>query len=350
MKAEPRAWRPILLSVLPALCLAACAQLTRTPSPSAVLLPDRQELISRAESLISDLDALFQRVFPSTGFADYTEFYGSLQEGGGTAGKELAKMILDENIQIGMHAKEDSRMLIARNGFLNIHSAKTSSFSINAEGRNAIEAGCLGIKPEYYAALPPYLKPKYGFLMPQITSVLEAPDLSRWYGNDVYIIKLNNVRNRLSWTPGDSLDRIDKWSSAKGINWKTGESFSAESWDLLFIPWARRALMIPLLEEDVAATGKLAFTATPLHPLYNMSKAGPGLKTAYPGPNASYVEVQIWGPLDIGDVEKFIFKARLPDGDFLKTLKKLGIPVYDGRNGKPVKWISLRVVFSPVTA
>ena len=51
-----------------------------------------------------------------------------------------------------------------------------------------------------------------------------------------------------------------------------------------------------------------------------------------------YVEVQLWGPLDLDDVKAFEFTTRPPEGEFLKELRSRGIEIRDGRQNPPQVW------------
>ena len=320
------------------LCGCAATPVKRVAAPAP---PGRAELVASAEKLVAGMDGSFLGLFPTTGYADYAGFLELLNKNSDSLGREFVDMILQEKSAVGIYARESSRPFIAAGGFLNIHASGESSFSVGVKGRNAVEASCLGLSFEDYAPLPAGLKPKYGLLMPPLGSVLLPADISQWYGTDVYVIKTANVRNRLTWAPGDSLDRVDKWTAAKGIRWREGEVFKPQFWDLAFVPWSRRGLIIPLMSEDVKASGRLAFSSTPQHPVYVLPVHGPSVKTGWPGPNAGYLEVQLWGPVDLRDVESFIFRVTVPEGEFLRELKRHNIGIFDGRGPKPVKWLSL---------
>jgi len=318
------------------LLLGGCASPGR-PGAESGRYGGRAGLVSRAEELVAGFEILSDKLFPTTGLSGQAELSALLRESGGP-GDEFTAMILGETARPVLYARESIRLSIADGGFLNIHSAPASSFAVSVASRNQVEASLADMALEKYAALPPYLKPKYGILLPAPGSKLGAPAIAKWYGTDAYVIRLGRVKSRLTWTPGDSLDRLAKWASLNSPGWSKGEALSPPGWDLAFIPWSRRALIIPLMAGDAAASGVFGFASTPEVPFYHPAAK---VKTIFPGPNASYLEIQIWGPLDLADVEEFIFGKNPPEAEFLKILKKYRIPVFDGRSGKPVRWLSL---------
>jgi hypothetical protein len=296
-----------------------------------VELPKRDELLAkvRADGIdyVDDLEKGFEELLPTSGYNTYKEFQQAIDSHVDSIGK-VAQLIRDEDIELAMHRPENARWWVPKVGFHNQHVTGSSKGYMGQKGRNAVEAGLSRRTYDDYAEIDNDLKPKYGLLRPKTGSDLKAKIPG--YGNDVYIMDMEKVRNRLTWTPGDSLNRLNQIDQS----WRSGGVKEATSWDDLFIPWQYRELMSPLLSNAVENRNTLSLTTS--------QTIADGIELEFKNRRSGsveYLEIQIWGPLRITDVKKFIFLEKEPSGDFLQILKDNNIEIFDGRGRKdPVPW------------
>lgn len=274
------------------------------PSPSDHLPKDGIMLVRRQVDLLDSL-------FTTTGFANREEFKKAIDRltGGHAVVRDL---VLQEQVQVSLAAPSVYRNSILEQGLLNQHETGTSNVIYSLGSRNYSESSQLGIAPNtLYRAMDPKLKPKYAMLEPAPNSALIRK--INTYGDDIYFLNLAKVRNRMTWTPGDSLYR------AKG--------YEPRSWDQIFLPWEDRMLMIPLLLNNGIRPGSVLqfeYAAFHSHPVMFPIKT-----TEKP---LDYIETQIWGPITLDDISAFEYKNLPPDGNFLRELRVRGIEIRDGRS------------------
>ncbi len=167
---------------------------------------------------------------------------------------------------------------ILRKGFLNQHQSGKSKGSFNPDMRVRIEDSFTGLKLGTSESTA-QLRPKYAFLNILGTANLHEKkfDPTLQYGNIGAVLK-NTVKERSTWTSGDSL-----------INYRRGRAYDHD-----------------------AQTG-LTFRGTfERNSLPNFSW------------DHNYYEAQIYGEVDMNDVEYFLVKEKYLAGP-LKVLKK---PIY----------------------
>ncbi len=165
---------------------------------------------------------------------------------------------------------------------------------------------------------------------------LKSPEtLDTYAGPDKYFFKLDRIRERMTMTPGDSLNRYVNYD---GI-W-TKEVYKPESWDQIFVPWKDRNMFIPVLAEGLKE-GRLGLPE--IVGLENQRPIDYGMQSDVVGegsmapfrmkwsPNMDYLEVQIWGKLTLDDVAVFEYTNAPPTGEFLRELVNKGIEIRDGR-------------------
>jgi hypothetical protein len=307
------------------------------PEPWRLRLPHvniedyRNKMIEESEELIKKQSALFETHFESTGYKNYAQIKRLNSRLKNELG-EIVDLVREEGIEVGIHRPRNARWWVTRTGLHNQHVTGGSEGYMGIEGRNAIEATSLNKNYDEYSIFDNDLKPKYGLVRPSTDSKIEhhAPD---FYGEDIYILDFKKVRNRLTWTPGDSLNRLNNIV----YNWRGGQTEEVKSWDLLFIPWKYKELMVPLLHQNISHE-------TPLFGLEEYGQiAAPAqfkrFKMAFPySGDVPYLEAQVWGPVRMEDIKKFIFTREAPEGEFLKSLQDKGIEIFDGREPTPTKW------------
>lgn len=277
--------------------------LNTQPNSTDKLPQDGMSLVRRQKELL-------KKLFQTTGFANREELTNILDKL--TGGQAMIRdLILQEQIAVGLAASNLNRNSILTNGILNQHETSTSGAVNSKDFRNYSEAAQLGISPNtVYHAMNPKLKAKYAMLEPAPGSMLIPRGNA--YGDDIYYFNLAKVRERMTWTPGDSLYRA--------------QGYEPRAWDQIFLSWDDRILLIPiLLNNDVHPGGSLNLQATS----FQSSPIVIPIKTT--NKHDSYVEVQIWGPLTLDDVIIFKYKKFPPEGSFLNELHARGIEIIDGR-------------------
>ena len=209
------------------------------------------QLVSQAKQLVLRQEARFQRYFEDTGFADQAAFDDAVR-----VYSEPAAMLADwlqneKHIEFATNVPESARSAISGKGFRNLRA--TDGPVANAEEielRDLVEAVKSGYSPREYKTFDADLKPSYGYLKPGPDSGLIPSQLASHYGDDTYIFKKGRVRDRLTWTAGDS------FGPARYANGKT----QPENWRDFFVPWKNRTLMIPDIL-DAVSLQKTGFSA-----------------------------------------------------------------------------------------
>jgi len=250
------------------------------------------QLVSQAKQLVLRQEARFQRYFEDTGFADQAAFDDAVR-----VYSEPAAMLADwlqneKHIEFATNVPESARSAISGKGFRNLRA--TDGPVANAEEielRDLVEAVKSGYSPREYKTFDADLKPSYGYLKPGPDSGLIPSQLASHYGDDTYIFKKGRVRDRLTWTAGDS------FGPARYANGKT----QPENWRDFFVPWKNRTLMIPDIL-DAVSLQKTGFSAEfvngtgapmpPPRPLLSFEpKAPPKSRLPYPLARGEYFQL-----------------------------------------------------------
>src|SRR5262249_51238509 len=152
------------------------------------------------------------------------------------------------------------------------------------------------------------------------------------YGDDAFTFKAEALAARMTWTPQDSLDRYIKGNkiTTRAVHPEnlmlddlSPEEKAelaelggpAKAWDQMYIPWSFNSLVVPYIAASLAKQGDIETNGVPSTRKLKTS-ADWNLTTT------SYLEVQIWGPLTLDDVEAFQFTQDPPSGEFLAELLK----------------------------
>lgn len=314
-----------------------------------------------ATRLVSGFEADIAALYATSGFENREALLAAVNASTATA-QRAASILVDENLEVGMAAKPEARDGVVQKGFLNFRDSSTSEGAVM--GRETVEANYAGMDVDRYTALDGELKPKYGYLAPKPDSGLSTPVGVRSYGSDRWIFNLDRVRDRMTFTVGDSLNRH--------VNYTGGSDTTATTWDQRFTPWNHRELAAPAMAGGLDQEKLGLQMDVWRESLENMQNEWPSLKhviqltegpdpktpvewaplelgitpppgslekyTVAWGPSLDYVEVQMWGPLDLGDVKAFEFTDKPPDGAFLEALNARGIEIRDGRQQPPRLW------------
>lgn len=237
----------------------------------------------------------------------------------------IVSKIMTNQVSFAMNRTKERRLAIAQHGFLNQFEAKRSGGYYNIQERRQVEAAYSNLPLETYDKIPISMRPKYGYLAPLIGDRLSRSSSAADYGSDTYIFKIDRLKNRTSWVPGDSLDQYDYYIDDNG---KAKIPRASR-----FLPWSSRALLLPYLDSQNAAT-ELGIVAQSDDKI----KVGGKLIKLPTTVNQDYIELQIWGKLSLDDVDSFIFKDDPPKGKFLTELKCRNIRIYQNDGEKDILW------------
>ncbi|MDD2773857.1 MAG: hypothetical protein PHP45_09220 [Elusimicrobiales bacterium] len=236
-------------------------------------------------------------------------------------------MISGEKYELSMRVPEKYRDSVAEKGFLNWHQIGASGSGETDISRRIKGESLFSLYSiEDYKRTDPSFRPKYGFLNARPGQVLKPVPVDEigWYGEDNFIFKLDRVRDRTTFTVGDSL--------AEAI--VVPYPYPPRDWNHLFIPFTpkeNRTLMVPSLVPDGPGVFK------PLRMGYGTEEALKDYKFWHDirwfDFVTRYIELQYWGPLDLDDVEILEFHGTPPSGAFLSELKRRGIAIRDARGG-----------------
>jgi hypothetical protein len=304
-----------------------------------------------ATGLIKESKSRFEKMFADTsGFPSVDAFRESIKRGP-KLGAEIMEKIENGGVEIAIYRKAGRRESIASRGLLNTHSTATSGGQNAPRLRNRAEADMLGVPYKQYKSLPEEVKPKSALLQPKPGDPIERV-VNLMYGEDAYIMNDKVLGERITWTPEDSLNRYLAGTKVASDN--PTKSFPATNWDQLAIPWDARALATPYLLPDNKTWNKFNTSGNP----YFFAE-GKGNLLAHGAPehfralfaetpneklnisknwaayNQNYLEVQIWGPVNLDDVKAFQFSSVPPEGEFLEALLKRNIEIRDARDPNP---------------
>ena len=289
------------------------------------------------KQIMDHLTGNVKEMYQTSGFKTESEIIDAAKATPGKAGRMYRSawyLLREENVMVGTRLPEKIRMDVVQKGFLNLHQSKDSQ---GASGdRNHVEASYSNVSEIDWKKISDEDKPKYAALYPKPGMTLLAPKtLDTYAGSDVYYYKTDKIRERMTLTAGDSLNRFVNYHG-----YWTSEVHKPDSWDQVFVPWKDRALFIPVLAEGLKE-GRVGLPEIqgleyqkPLDYGMQSDVVGSGPMTPFKMkwvPNMDYLEIQIWGKLTLDDVAVFEFKKDPPTGLFLAELLKRGIEIRDGR-------------------
>ena len=295
----------------------------------------KRKINAQAQKIVDDLKG---KLFPTTGFKNLQEYRAAIEGGGEGDLAVLNYMIQNEEVAVAINRPSRARWWIPKVGFYNQHETGSSRGMLNQHVRNKVEGSMAGFEGPFssYRELNGDIKPKYGYLRAhQEQDEIGSVDLEGYYGEDTYIFDLSKVRERITWTPGDSLNRfIDK---DRRFLKENERGFRKPSfWDEAFIHWDERELMSAVLHERYKSNLYLSLSN---EREFSVPKPLKQLTFGYPYPQAPYIEIQFWGKLGLEDVKEFIFSEYEPQGEFLEGLIKHKVKIFDGRERPMEEWI-----------
>lgn len=181
-------------------------------------------------------------------------------------------------LKLGVFSPQLARKEILKRGFMNQYQMGSSRGIFNPELRQKAEAHYLKMTLTEYRNLPVDVMPKYGMVLSP-SFLTKSHKLSSQYGEDLYLLKFDQLRERLTWTYGSPV----------------------EFWDTRgFIPWEHKE---PRSSHSVKY----------------------------------HTQFQVWGSVQPSDIQALIFTKIPPDYETIQMLEQNNIEVYDGRKGCPVK-------------
>jgi hypothetical protein len=346
-----------------ALILALCAPTASHAADCHDLFKD-QSLLELDKNLSTSFEKLnrdFLDAFGRTsGYGSFQKFSESIHAMKKSEVQDLLKALDNEEFDVVMARPESTReSLLEKHRFTNIHESNRSMGDIGRPEKGetvvdakmrrlSMESSYLGMDVDAYSRLPNSQKVKYGAMRK-----LKGMDRSinkqlLAYGSDIWVLKKNRIKSRTTFVLGDSLDR-----ALFNPKFKPGTLGNDRSyWDQFFIPYQYRTAIVPETIASYKAGGEIAVMRAPLVEGYRklFIKNGyneflPYRRSHYPHPfsneedvfnnGASYIEAQIFGDLDLADVEAFEFRNTPPSGEFLKLLKKSDITIIDQRGETP---------------
>ncbi len=350
--------------VLAATALTPCDQALIAVPVSA---ERRDASIRQAVDLVKQQEQKVRQAYSTSGFADENELLQAIQQAGPQY-QRAAAILKSEDLEVVVAAPLSRRSEIISSGIKNFHETGKTSGSAMVD-RNAVEAAYFREDLQKYSALDNSIKPKSAYLSPKLDSGLKPPAGVWSYGEDRWIMKLANIRNRITISVGDSLNHVAQTMGPGSTPWIVGRS----EWDTYFVPWSQRMLIAPALGQGIEKgtlglpieiiTGStrdieeeargslskpqpLAQAHSPTEQIQfafpiNRLKPIDGALGKYKVLNfwdLDYFEIQILGDIEAEDYQAFEFTRTPPTGEFLNELRRLGIEIRDGRSQPPKIW------------
>ncbi len=331
----------------------SCKHRNFTPKPHSQITDSEQSFVSlivkengsgrhfwigQAERVVAEIAKMHQARIVKSGFKSREEFRRAMIDFDVTSRTAL-QHLESGDFDIAIHAHSDFRESIASRGFLSSRQVEHQRVNSEPEGLDRIE-NRLSFNDLAYVDLNPNVQPKYGLLRSG-RKTSDIKPLITSYGDDVWILRKSKVADRTTWVAGDSF-------SFKGT---TG------SWEDIYAPWSSIMMAAPFLrtvlasyEEVVDADGtryqrKVPGSLRISHPpegmrYFPVGEPARALRVGQKITSNAFLELQVWGPIDLEDIESFEFTKKPPTRDFALKLAKTDIEIYDGRTwpavvGKP---------------
>lgn len=272
----------------------------------------KARILEAGKSLVKQAEEQWKDVFPTTGFESHEAFRTHLQNYGSEV--EALRELREGRLVPAMYRPVQGRWWISKVGFHNQHVTGSSGGFLGSAGRNRVEATRIGMDGALYSPLDSEIKPVYGALQRKpVAGMHFRKELH--YGEDFYVFKESRIRDRTTYTIGDSLNTL---SGPLGkVYYQSEGAFKPHHWDQVFIPWKEIEFSTPFL--DVSSSSHIEIRSSEELLGHKYSRAC--------RPDRSYLELQFWGGLGLADVETFVFSEPAPAGDFLRELKRHRIEI-----------------------
>lgn len=281
------------------------------PIPSFKKIPTETQLIKAGIDIVNKIEKIADKTFYQKEFTDKNDFVNKTIK----YNPKLTGLVdlLEKDLIVVIHRPESGRFWIPFAGFQNQRITESSrgayyddSNVYEISDRDKAEAHLTNTELNEYVPLSGRLKPNYGearpaFFRKDIKFITDADH----YGSDSWVIKKSVIESRATWTPTDSL--------SIGVSKRSD----------MFIPWKHKILMSLYAMRHFPDN---FFTTAPIPDDFSTYFAPFEWDRA-----RNYFEVQIFGPLNINDVEAFHFTENPPDKKLYELLKSKNIKVFDGR-------------------
>ncbi len=230
-----------------------------------------------------------------------------------------------KKLRFSMRRPENARFWLPKVGFQNQRITGSSRGTFSHSARDAYEGRSLGILEDVYYQLRADLKPNYGYLRFDESVPFDVQQSAANYGEDIYDFDFEKIKDRLTFTIGDSLgnaDAIDQLGFGRSMTPIQYLRYSISSWSIESFatdfdapPSARR-----LAEMGARSLESISPEASSF--------------------GGSYIELQTFGPVSLDYVTRYTFTLNPPSADFLVELQSRGIPIFDGRENPdhPKPW------------
>ncbi len=210
--------------------------------------PRPRQLLEKARKLVADQEKRFAGYFATSGFTDDAHLRAAIGAAGGIF-KQVLDMLDNGQAELAMNRPEGARWWVPKVGFENQRTTGSSRGTLAPDFRDQVEAKMTGMKYSEYKKYDNELKPEYGYLRPAPGTGLRQSTESAHYGDDTYVFKPDRVRDRLTWTAGDSFGPAG--TEIGGDE----ENPVPKSWPGFFVPWKYRSLLVPEVEFNVVHSG-----------------------------------------------------------------------------------------------
>ena len=286
----------------------------KAPPPYA----DKPTLLAASKDLMARQSARMKSFLPTTGYKSIAEVGEKTSQLSPTRAAVVDMLKSEDKFEFAMRVPGNIRESITAKGFLSQHDTLTTrgSASASEDVKSRVEASFLGMSVKEYEGIPNAIKPKYGFLRPAKETGIKIADGAEQYGEDIVVFKRDAVKEHLTVYPLDSVANSALGWPVKPASPGTQEPAPTE-WHQALVPWKDRMLLAPDLDVPTG-TNELR-----LHG----ARAPEGFVTR-PQAFSRYVEVQIWRPLGVEDMERFEFSTAPPKGEFLKALRANKVQIF----------------------
>jgi hypothetical protein len=285
--------------------------------------PRTQRLNGEAEEFVKKMTDNYPEYLKKYTDVPYEDYVKSLRRKRDPFIKRALQLLDQSQVEVVIRRPESGRFWVPRVGFHNQYITNSSRGSFDHQKRMEAEALLTATNHDEYVKLDNELKPKYGTLMATFNSKTKNNlYASHQYGEDFYVADMEKIKDRLSFTFGDSLS----------YGWY-GENnkFSGR-----FIPWKYRYLLTELIASSLKRADEFNLTAANLEDLQGLSFIKDDGSAG--GLNLRYYETQIYGRFDLDSIKEYFFSENPPEGEFLAELRKRKIKIYDYRTGVPKLW------------
>lgn len=240
------------------------------------------------EQIAKRQEQLFNMFLPATNFDGYQDIKQSIDKQFPDRSRQF-----DKDLILVILAPSEIRNKIIQEGFKNQFETNTSQGLLDKNARFNTERSLLGYSSREYNNIPLLIRPKYGIVTTKKHLPTMIKNISN-YGDDIYIIK-NKNSNKITWTPGDSLNRIYKKQSDYITN--------CAAWDEIFIPWHYRHIIIPYLRDKnpdsiLVPSSDTIKPGNKLNPIAGSNAHG------------EYMEFQLWGSAPLSVVKTLIYTQK----------------------------------------